>query len=81
MTHGNSKAHRAPGSIGMAEYPGKVWKGKKMRGRSGKKNVTQECIKVIKIDEVNDLLYVKGPIPGNKGSLVKIRDSFKRKPN
>ena len=75
MTHGNSKAHRAPGSIGACEYPGKVWKGKKMAGRTGNDPIYKDNVMVMKIEEDHDLIYLKGPIPGNKKGLIKMRDA------
>lgn len=78
MTHGNSKAHRKQGSIGNAEFPGRVFKGKKMAGRLGNDSATHHASRVVKIDTERSLLYVKGPVPGNVNGLVQIRDSHKR---
>lgn len=77
-SHGNSKAHRLPGSIGQCEYPGKVWKGKKMAGRMGGKNATTMNLKVVRIDHEKSLLYIKGHVPGPPGGLVKVRDAVKK---
>jgi large subunit ribosomal protein L3 len=78
-THG-SMHHRRPGSIGMCAYPGKVIKGKKMPGRMGGKRKTVKGINVIKVDVENNILVVKGAVPGFNGNYVYIRkDSFKRR--
>ena len=77
-SHGNSKAHRVPGSIGQCEYPGKVWKGKKMAGRMGGKNATMLSQRVVRIDHEKSLLYVRGNVPGPTGGLVKVRDAVKK---
>jgi large subunit ribosomal protein L3 len=77
-SHGNSKAHRAPGSIGQCEYPGKVWKGKKMAGHLGNVSATILNQRVVRIDIEKSLLYIAGNVPGGIGSLVKIRDAVKK---
>ena len=77
-SHGNSKAHRLPGSIGQCEYPGKVWKGKKMAGHLGNQSATILNQRVVRIDEPRSLLYVMGNVPGSIGSLVKVRDAVKK---
>lgn len=77
-SHGNSKAHRLPGSIGQCEYPGKVWKGKKMAGQMGNKNATILNQRVVRIDHERSLLYLKGNVPGPTGGLVKVRDAVKK---
>jgi ribosomal protein L3 len=77
-SHGNSKAHRLPGSIGQCEYPGKVWKGKKMAGQLGYQSATILSQRVVRIDEPRSLLYVMGNVPGAIGNLVKIRDAVKK---
>ncbi|MGX7577205.1 50S ribosomal protein L3 [Candidatus Vidania fulgoroideorum] len=69
-SHGNTKSHRKPGSIGMRQDPGKVFKGKKMPGRLGGKKITIKNIKIIY--NFNNLLYIKGSIPGKKNSIIKI---------
>ena len=76
-SHGNSKAHRRPGTIGGGQDPGRVWPGKKMPGRMGGKNVTVEKCKIYKIDHNRELIYIKGSVPGAPGGIVKIRDAFK----
>ena len=77
-SHGNSRSHRAPGSIGMCEYPGKVWKGKKMAGHMGNQSSTVLNQRVVRIDEERSLIYILGNTPGGFGSLVKIRDAVKK---
>ena len=77
-THGNSLAHRAPGSIGQCQFPGRVFKGKKMAGRMGNKKVTKQNLKVIYVDSENNLLMVKGSVPGKKNSIVYLKDSVKK---
>ncbi len=80
-THGVSISHRSHGSTGQCQDPGKVFKGKKMAGRLGNKKTTTQNLLVLKIDEDNNLLIVKGSVPGHKGSLVKIVDSVKKNQN
>lgn len=78
-THG-SMHHRRPGSVGMCAYPGKVIKGKKLPGRMGGKRKTVKGIDVVKIDLENNILVVKGAVPGFNGNYVYIaKDSFKRR--
>lgn len=71
-THGQSDRERAPGSIGQTTTPGRVYKGKKMAGRMGGKKVTIKGLKVVEIKPEEKLLVVKGLIPGNKGSFVRV---------
>jgi large subunit ribosomal protein L3 len=71
-THGQSDRNRAPGSIGAGTNPGRVFKGIKMAGRMGNKNVTIKNLKVIKIDTENNLFLIKGAIPGNRNSVLQI---------
>lgn len=78
-SHGNSVSHRHPGSIGMKEFPGKVWKGKKMAGRLGGYNATVLNQKVVKIDTDRALLYIKGNTPGGINAVVRVRDAIKMK--
>jgi len=78
MTHGNSKSHRALGSIGNNEEPSWVFRGKKMAGQLGNESATVFSAKVVGIDTHRSLLYVKGGIPGNIGGLLKIWDAFKK---
>uniref|UniRef100_A0A7S2UC97 Large ribosomal subunit protein uL3m n=1 Tax=Attheya septentrionalis TaxID=420275 RepID=A0A7S2UC97_9STRA len=77
-THGTSLSHRALGSTGQCQDPGKVFKGKKMAGRMGSDRVTVQNLRIVKVDRGRNLLYVKGAIPGNKGGFVEIRDAVKK---
>jgi len=77
-SHGVSKSHRALGSTGACQDPGKVWKGKKMAGRMGGTRVTVQNLRVVKIDRARNVLYVLGAVPGNKGAFVEIRDAVKK---
>ena len=76
MGHG-SKNHREPGSIGAGTTPSRVIKGKRMAGNMGNERVTITKLKLVKVDSVNGLVLVKGSVPGNKGSILKIRQSVK----
>ena len=78
-THGNSLAHRKPGSIGQCQTPGRVWKGKKMAGHMGNVKKTVQNLKAVKIDDENGLLLVQGAIPGFNGSSVIIKPAVKAK--
>ena len=78
-THGNSLAHRKPGSIGQCQTPGRVWKGKKMAGHMGNVKKTVQNLKIVKVDEENSLLLVQGAIPGFNGSSVIITPAIKAK--
>ena len=78
-THGNSLAHRAHGSIGQCQTPGRVWKGKKMSGHMGHERKTIQSLELIGADIQNNLLYVKGAVPGFKGSTLKITSAVKQK--
>ena len=78
-THGNSISHRVPGSIGMCQTPGRVFKGKKMSGHMGAANVTTQNLEVVRIDTDRNLLLVKGAVPGPAGGDVFIRVSVKTK--
>ncbi len=77
-SHGVSLSHRALGSTGNCQDPGRVFKGKKMAGRMGAERVTMQNIKVVKIDRGRDLMYVAGAVPGQKGGFVEIRDAVKK---
>lgn len=77
-SHGTSKSHRALGSTGQCQDPGRVFKGKKMAGRMGADRVTVQNLRVVKIDRGRDLIYVKGAVPGNKGEFVEIKDAVKK---
>jgi large subunit ribosomal protein L3 len=76
-THGNSLSHRAPGSIGQCQTPGRVWKGKKMAGHMGAEQVTTQSLEVVRVDEENNVLLIKGAVPGAKGQAVVVRPSIK----
>ncbi|MDH4019541.1 MAG: 50S ribosomal protein L3, partial [Xanthomonadales bacterium] len=76
-THGNSLSHRAPGSIGQCQTPGRVFKGKKMAGHMGDARVTTQNLEVIKIDSERNLLLIKGAVPGAKNGQVAVRPSVK----
>ena len=76
-THGNSISHRAPGSIGQCQTPGKVWKGKKMSGHMGDQQNTVQNLEIASIDSNNNLLLIKGPIPGPTGSNVILKPAVK----
>lgn len=78
-SHGNSKAHRKPGSTGMAQDPGRVFPGKRMSGRMGGVRRTTQNLEIIKIDDSRNLLLIKGAIPGSKGGNVIVRPSAKGK--
>ena len=77
MTHGNSLSHRAPGSIGQNQSPGKVFKGKKMAGQLGNKQVTTQSLEVVRVDVENSLILVKGAVPGATGSDVIVKPAVK----
>ena len=77
-SHGVSISHRSHGSTGQNQDPGKVFKGKKMAGHMGSKKVTVQNLKLIDIDEDNDLLILKGSIPGKKNSVIFIKDAVKK---
>ncbi len=76
-THGNSLAHRAPGSIGQNQTPGRVFKGKKMAGHMGNVRRTAQNLEVVRVDLERNLLLVKGAVPGNAGGDVIIRPAVK----
>jgi len=78
-THGNSLSHRAPGSIGNCQTPGRVFKGKKMAGHMGAVRVTTQNLEVVKTDAGRGLIMVKGAVPGSKGGWVTIKDAVKKK--
>jgi large subunit ribosomal protein L3 len=76
-THGNSLSHRAPGSIGQNQTPGRVFKGKKMAGQMGNAQVTVQNLKVVRVDAERNLLLIRGAIPGATGSDVVIKPAVK----
>jgi large subunit ribosomal protein L3 len=76
-THGNSLSHRAPGSIGQCQTPGRVFKGKKMSGHMGDERVTTQNLEVVRVDAERNLLLIKGSVPGAPGGAVMVRPSVK----
>ncbi len=76
-THGNSLAHRAPGSIGQNQTPGRVFKGKKMAGHMGSVRRTAQNLEVVRVDIERNLLLIKGAVPGHKGSRVVVQPAVK----
>ena len=76
-THGNSLSHRAPGSIGQCQTPGRVWKGKKMAGHMGAERVTVQTLEVVRVDAERNLLLVKGAVPGAPGGDVIVKPAVK----
>ncbi len=77
-THGNSISHRALGSTGQCQTPGRVFKGKKMAGQMGNEQVTEECLEILRVDSERNLLLIKGAIPGAKNGFVKVILSDKK---
>ena len=80
-SHGVSVSHRSHGSTGNHQDPGKVFKGKKMAGHMGAKKITKQNLKIMEIDLENQLMFIKGSIPGKKNSIVLIKDAFKKRNN
>ncbi|WP_372759759.1 50S ribosomal protein L3 [Litorivivens sp.] len=78
-THGNSLSHRAPGSIGQCQTPGRVFKGKKMAGHMGAERVTVQTLEVVRVDAERNLILVKGAVPGAPGGDVIVRPAVKVK--
>ena len=78
-THGNSLAHRAPGSIGQNQTPGRVFKGKKMAGHMGNVRRTVQNLVVVRVDAERNLLLIKGAVPGHAGGQVVVRPAIKQK--
>ncbi len=78
MTHGNSLSHRAPGSIGQCQYPGRVFKGKKMTGHMGAVKTTTQNLRIAKLDRDRNLILIKGAVPGPKGGDVFILPATKK---
>jgi large subunit ribosomal protein L3 len=76
-THGNSLAHRAPGSIGQNQQPGRVFKGKKMSGQMGNVRRTAQNLEVVRVDTERNLLLIKGAVPGHSGGRVVVRPAVK----
>lgn len=80
-THGNSLSHRAPGSIGQNQSPGRVFKGKKMSGHMGNVRRTVQNLEVVRVDAERNLILVKGAVPGHRGGRVIIRPAVKARNN
>ena len=78
-THGNSLAHRAPGSIGQNQTPGRVFKGKKMSGHMGNVRRTVQNLEVVRVDAERNVLLIKGAVPGHAGGKVIVRPAIKAK--
>jgi large subunit ribosomal protein L3 len=76
-THGNSLAHRVPGSIGQCQTPGRVFKGKRMSGHMGNKKRTVQGLEIVQVDSERNMLLIKGAVPGPNGRLVEIRKTVK----
>lgn len=77
-THGNSRSHRVPGSIGQNQSPGRVFKGKKMAGQMGNKRCTTQSLELIRVDKERNLLLIKGAIPGAPGARIEVKPAIKR---
>ena len=78
-THGNSRSHRVPGSIGQNQTPGRVFKGKKMAGHMGNVRCTTQSLQVVRVDVGRNLLLIKGAIPGAPGARVEVKPAVKMK--
>lgn len=78
-SHGNSRSHNVPGSISMAQDPGRVFPGKRMSGHLGDETVTTQNLDVVRVDEARQLLLVRGAVPGSKGGFVTVRPAVKVK--
>ena len=76
-THGNSVSHRAPGSIGRNQTPGRVFKGKKMAGHMGAVKQTTQNLEIVRVDSERNLVLIRGPVPGSKSSNVVITPAVK----
>jgi large subunit ribosomal protein L3 len=76
-SHGNSLSHRAPGSIGQRQTPGRVFKGRRMSGHMGVVRRTTENLRVVQVDLERNLLLIRGPVPGAEGAQVIVRPSLK----
>ena len=77
-SHGVSVSHRAHGSTGNSQDPGRVFKGKKMAGNMGAKKVTKQNLKIISVDQDNKLISIMGSVPGKKNTVVLIKDAIKK---
>lgn len=78
-THGNSRSHRVPGSIGQNQTPGRVFKGKKMAGHMGDVQCTIQSLQVVKVDKDKNLLLIRGAIPGAPGNCVVVKPAVKKR--
>ncbi|MFD1122306.1 50S ribosomal protein L3 [Methylophilus flavus] len=78
-SHGNSRSHNVPGSIGMAQDPGRVFPGKRMPGHLGDVKVTTQNLEIVRVDVERNLLLIKGSVPGSKGGNVVVRPAIKAK--
>ena len=78
-SHGNSRSHNVPGSIGMAQDPGRVFPGKRMTGHLGDDTVTTQNLDVFRVDGERNLLLIRGAIPGSRGGFVTVRPAVKAK--
>ena len=76
-THGNSLSHRAPGSIGQCQTPGRVWKGKKMAGQMGSERKTVQSLEIVRVDAERNLLLIKGAVPGATGAHIVVQPAVK----
>ena len=77
-THGNSRSHRVPGSIGQNQTPGRVFKGKKMAGQMGNVRCTTQSLELVRVDSERHLLLIKGAIPGAPGARVEVKPATKK---
>ena len=76
-SHGNSRSHNVPGSIGMAQDPGRVFPGKRMSGHLGAVKVTTQNLEIVRVDSTKNLILIKGAVPGSKGGDVLVRAAVK----
>jgi large subunit ribosomal protein L3 len=76
-THGNSLSHRAPGSIGQRQTPGRVFKGHKMAGHMGHRRCTVQSQRIVRVDVANNVILIKGGVPGAPGGLVVVQSAVK----
>ena len=79
-SHGNSRSHNVPGSISMAQDPGRVFPGKKMSGHMGDETITTQNLEIVRVDEARQLLMIKCAVPGSNGGFVTVRPAVKAKP-
>ena len=79
-SHGNSRSHNVPGSIGMAQDPGRVFPGKRMTGHLGDDTVTTQNLDIVRVDADRGLLMIKGAVPGSRGGFVTVRQAVKARP-